>query len=917
MREFSWYSLTKEECLQRLGVEEEKGLKAGEAAARLEIWGYNRLQQKRVISPGKIFLSQFTDFMVLVLIGATLISGLLGEFADALTILAIVVINAVLGFIQEYRAEKSIEALKKMTAPEATVFREGIAQRIPAEEVVPGDILLLNMGDKVAADARLLSVHNLEMEEAALTGESQPVAKRAETLEKKEIPLGDRFNMVYMGTSVTKGRGKALVVATGMETEMGRIAGLMEAVDQEETPLQKRLHQLGKWLVFSCLLICALVVATGIFRGEPVYQMFLAGVSLAVAAIPEGLPAIVTVALAVGVQKMVKRQSIIRRLPAVETLGCATVICSDKTGTLTCNEMTARQIYCAGSLFQVTGEGYEPKGELMRDNKKVPWPKEGTMSRLLQALAFCNNAFLKRNGQDIGGLFRAKKNASWEIEGDPTDGALLVLAGKANYWRELLERTQPRLLEIPFDSQRKLMTVVVGGEGYPYAFVKGAPEVLFPLCSRVDVNGRLAPLTEDLTKILEQENEKMGAQALRVLGVAFRQLPLGLSPDELKEEAEKELIFLGLVGMIDPPRPAAVKAIRVCREAGIKPVMITGDHQITARAIAEEMGFPLSENSILTGSQLDTLTDDQLAARVEQVSVYARVSPQHKLRIIKALKEQGHVVAMTGDGVNDAPALKEADIGVAMGKGGTEVTKEASDMILADDNFATIIAAVEEGRSIYENIRKFIRYLLSCNVGEVLTMFLASLVGLPLPLLPMQILWVNLVTDGLPAMALGVDNADPDLMERRPRAPGESIFAHGLAKKIISRGVQIGLGTLLVFSLAYYLSDGDLTLSRTMAFTTLVFSQLFHVFECKSECHSLFKIGIFSNPYLVMAVSISTLMQLSAIYLPFLQSLFKTVPLNGFHWGIILAVAGGRTMINAFSYYIMSPLQRRVVYLRH
>ncbi|HHX51034.1 MAG TPA: cation-translocating P-type ATPase, partial [Clostridia bacterium] len=698
---------------------------------------------------------------------------------------------------------------------------------------------------------------------------------------------------------------------------MGKIAGLMEAVDQEETPLQKRLDQLGKWLVFSCLLICALVVTTGILRGEPVYQMFLAGVSLAVAAIPEGLPAIVTVALAVGVQKMVKRQSIIRKLPAVETLGCATVICSDKTGTLTRNEMTVRQIYCEGSLFQVAGEGYEPKGELIRDGKKIPWPKEGALSSLLQASALCNNAFLKRNGQDIGGLFRSRKAVSWEINGDPTDGALLVLAGKANYWREVLERTQPRLLEIPFESQRKLMTVVVGSKSCCYAFVKGAPDVLFQLCTRVEMKGRTIPLSEDWKKVLEQENEKMGAQALRVLGVAFRQLPPGLSQSELQEQAEKDLTFLGLVGMIDPPRPEAIKAIRVCREGGIKPVMITGDHQITARAIAREMGFPLPQNSILTGTELDFLTDNQLAARVEQVSVYARVSPQHKLRIVKALKEKGHVVAMTGDGVNDAPALKEADIGVAMGGTGTEVTKEASDMVLADDNFATIIAAVEEGRAIYDNIRKFIRYLLSCNVGEVLTMFLASLVGLPLPLLPMQILWVNLVTDGLPAMALGVDNPDPDLMERRPRAPGESIFAHGLSKRIINRGMQIGLGTILVFSLAYYFSDGDLVLSRTMAFTTLVFSQLFHVFECKSERHSLFKVGVFSNPYLVVAVVISTLMQLAAIYLPPLQSLFKTVSLSGFHWGIILAVAGGRTLVSAIDYYIMSPLNRRILYLRH
>lgn len=662
----------------------------------------------------------------------------------------------------------------------------------------------------------------------------------------------------------------------------------------------------------SCLLICALVVATGIVRGEPAYQMFLAGVSLAVAAIPEGLPAIVTVALAIGVQRMVRRKSIVRKLPAVETLGCATVICSDKTGTLTQNEMTVKQVYCDDSFLSVTGEGYEPNGQFLNEEGKAAVVKGATLAQVLKAAALCNNSNLVRDGINLGGLFRnaaRKKEINWSVSGDPTEGALLTLAAKANYWREVLERGEPRVGEFPFDSVRKRMTVITEHNQKLHAYTKGAPDIVLGLCNEIMAGGKVSPLTEEKRQELLRVNEAMAAKAQRVIALAYK--PVNKREQANQEEyVEKDLVFLGLVGMIDPPRPAAVKAIRVCREAGIRPVMITGDHQVTAEAIARDMGFPLEGKGILTGTELDQMTDEELVAQVEDISVYARVSPNHKLRIVKAWKKRGHVVAMTGDGVNDAPAVKEADIGIAMGKTGTDVTKEASSMILADDDFATIVAAVEEGRGIYDNIRKFIRYLLSCNIGEVLTMFLAALVGVPLPLLPIQILWVNLVTDGLPAMALGVDHSDPDIMKRKPRHPKESVFSGGLAGKILGRGIQIGLGTLLVFMLAYYLSDGNLVLSRTMAFTTLVFSQLFHVFECRSERHSPWELGFFGNRYLVIAVSLSVIMQLAVIYLPALQPIFKTAALNGLHWLIILAVSGGRTMLTGLYYLLFATAKK-------
>ncbi|MGI9859888.1 cation-translocating P-type ATPase [Moorella naiadis] len=922
-----WYQFSPDEALEALKSDAGQGLATAEARRRLAEKGSNQLQARPGIPPYRLFLAQFQDLMVLVLLAATVISAFLGEVADAITIIAIVVINAILGFIQEYRAERSLETLKEMATPEARVRRDGEVLRVPAREIVPGDILLLESGDRVAADALVLRGSGLQADEAALTGESTPVPKEPGHL-AGQVSLGDRRNMVHQGTVITGGRGVVLVVATGMATEFGKIAGMLQEVEAEETPLQKRLASLGRWLVLACLAICAAVVVTGTLRGEDLYGMFLAGVSLAVAAIPEGLPAIVTVCLALGVQKMVQRNAIIRKLPAVETLGCATVICSDKTGTLTQNQMTVRQVWAGGRSFSVSGTGYKPQGEYQEKGQRVNI--KGDLQMLLTIAAQCNNAQLQKAGLGIGGwlrggngrfaggagrhgsfwskLFGSRDEDSWSISGDPTEGALLVAAAKGGLWRERLEREEPRLAEIPFDSERKRMSVICrSGQGLR-SYVKGAPDVILDLCDAILLDGRVVPLDTARRREILAQNEVMAGKALRVLALAYRDLPAGTEIQAAR--VEKGLVLVGLMGMLDPPRPEAAAAIQLCRQAGIKVVMITGDHQITARAVARELGLPASAGEVLNGQQLDAMDEAELARVAPGVNVYARVSPHHKLRLVRALKANGQIVAMTGDGVNDAPAVKEADIGIAMGKSGTDVTREAAAMILADDNFATIVAAIEEGRGIYDNIRKFIRYLLSCNIGEVMTMFVAAVSGLPLPLLPIQILWMNLVTDGLPAMALGVDNKEPGLMQRPPHPPGESVFARGLGRSMAILGFQIGLATLVVFILGLYLGDGDLPTARTLAFTTLVVAQLFAVFECRSEHLSPFAVGYFSNPYLVTAVTISLAMQLLVLYLPPLQAVFKTVPLNLFHWGIILLAAGWRTLLGGLNYYLVVPVRR-------
>ncbi|SHI38838.1 calcium-transporting P-type ATPase, PMR1-type [Propionispora hippei] len=888
-----WHRRTVDEIIGFWQTEVNEGLSSKEVKEKLQRFGFNEMAAQEKIAWWKKLVAQFQDFMVLVLLAATLISAFLGEFADAATILIIVIINAILGFVQEYRAEKSLQALQKLSAPTARVLRNGNLQQIPARELVPGDILIIETGDKLAADCRLIETKGLEMEEAALTGESLPVSKTASLLCNETSALGDRKNMVYAGTSVTRGRGTAIVCDTGMRTEVGRIADMLQAAEQEPTPLEIRLAKLGHLLVWGCLAVCLVVVLTGIWKGEPLFLMCMAGISLAVAAIPEGLPAIVTVSLALGVQRMIRRNAIIRKLPAVETLGCTTVICSDKTGTLTQNTMTVRQVFAGSQAFEVTGNGYDIKGEFFLNQAKVNLQREKALQVCLTVGALCNNSVLKRNNVGISGLWRRAQADSWSIEGDPTEGALVVVAGKAGIWRETVEKTQPRLGEVPFTSERRCMSVVYGQKGLYTLYTKGAADTVLEVCKYYNKGNVEVVLTPEMKEQIMAAHDSMASQALRVLALAYRKLgPQQVNKDALDESVERDMVFAGLIGMIDPPRSEVKQAILSCRQAGIKTVMITGDHRDTAIAIASELQIYQENNSYaLAGHELEKLDDKELDKIVDQVAVYARVSPAHKLRIVKALKRRGHVVAMTGDGINDAPAIKEANIGVAMGKAGTDVTKEASAMVLADDNFTTIVAAIEEGRGIYENIRKFIRYLLSCNLGEVLTMFIASLLGFPLPLLPVQILWVNLVTDGFPAMALGIDPNQHDIMQRPPRNPEESVFSRGLSRKIIMRGIQISCSTVGIFALVYLLQD-NLQLARTMAFVTLVLSQMFHVFDCRSEIFTAFEVGLTKNKYLVLAVTGSVLMQIGVVYHPFFQGIFQTVPMSLFDWLLVVAISG-------------------------
>ena len=912
----AWYARSASEVVEHWQTDTTEGLDNEETAKRLEEFGYNEMSAKPGMPWWKMLLAQFQDFMVLMLLGATLISAVLGDYVDAVTILAIVVMNALLGFVQEYRAERSMEALKKLTDPMTRVIRHGTVQQIRARELVPGDIMVLEAGDKLSADGRLIDAMNLEVEEAALTGESLPVQKTADRKFQEDIPLGDRKNMIYAATSVTRGRGTAVVCATGMATEVGRIAVMIQDSHEEETPLQRRLERLGKLLVWGCMAICLIVVITGLLKGEPILLMLMTGISLAVAAIPEGLPAIVTVCLALGVQRMIKRNAIVRKLPAVETLGCTTVICSDKTGTLTQNAMTVRSVYAGGRSYEVTGGGCEIKGGFLLNKQEFDVSKDNSLQQCLRAAALCNNSSLKHNNVSISGIWRRMKGrADLTVEGDPTEGALLIAAAKAGIWRNDLEKRQRRLAEIPFESERRRMSVLYHNDDGYILYVKGAPDSILDLCRYQLTTKGEVPLTADRITAIAACSDSMADEALRVIAMAYRRVAKA-DAAHLGEDMERELVFAGLAGMIDPPREEAKNAIATCRQAGIKTVMITGDHRNTAVAIAKELSIYREEqHQVLTGRDMDALEDRELARQAEKTTVYARVSPAHKLRIVRALKKNGHIVAMTGDGVNDAPAVKEADIGVAMGIAGTDVTKEASSIVLLDDNFSTIVAAVEEGRGIYENIRKFIRYLLACNFGEVLTMFVASLAGLPLPLLPIQILWVNLVTDGLPAMALGVDPREPDIMRRPPRHPQENVFSRGLSRKIFWRGLQIGLSTVGVFA-GYYVLTDDLALARTMAFCTLVFSQMFHVFDCRSETLSVFKLGLFSNKLLVAAVACSVFMQLSVIYLPFFHDIFATVPLGAEHWAVVILLSGWTFIFGGLKHLFRrrSSSQSRIVF---
>ncbi|MCU9600088.1 cation-translocating P-type ATPase [Pallidibacillus thermolactis] len=887
-----YHEMNPEEIREKIQTDFNKGLTEEEVSRRRKQFGFNELQEGEKQSALLLFFSQFKDFMVIVLLVATLISGLLGEYIDAIAIMAIVLLNGILGFFQERRAEKSLEALKELSAPTATVLRNGKWVKIPSKEIVPGDIIRFSSGDRIGADVRILEANSLEIEESALTGESVPTSKDTEVIHGENVGIGDMSNMAFMGTMVTRGSGVGVVIGTGMKTAMGQIADMLQTTETLTTPLQRRLEQLGKILIIVALFLTLLVVMIGIMQGHDLYTMFLSGVSLAVAAIPEGLPAIVTIALSLGVQRMIKKNSIVRKLPAVETLGCASVICSDKTGTMTQNKMTVTHLWANNEVWNVSGQGYVPEGKFMKNNNIVDPKKDVHFEKLLSFAMLCNHA-----------NFITEKKNDYKLDGDPTEGALLVAGLKAGFTRENLLNEYTIIQEFPFDSARKMMTIIVENKkGERFAITKGAPDILIQLSESVFANGKEQHLTQQWKNRLQQAVESLAKQALRTIAISYKKLNTKTTYVH-ESEVENNLTFIGLHGMIDPPRPEVKDAIKECKEAGIKTVMITGDHVITAKAIGKELGLIRSDSLVLDGATLDTMSVEELEEVVDRVSVFARVSPEHKLKIVKALQNNGHIVAMTGDGVNDAPAIKAADIGIAMGITGTDVAKESSSLVLLDDNFATIKAAIQEGRNIYENIRKFIRYLLASNVGEILVMLFAMILAMPLPLVPIQILWVNLVTDGLPAMALGLDRPEDDVMKRAPRSPKEGVFARGLGWKVISRGFLIGVATLIAFIVVYRNNPNDLAYAQTVAFATLVLAQLIHVFDCRSE-HSIFSRNPFGNPYLVWAVISSVILLLVVIYYPPLATVFHTVPIVPRDWLLILAMASIPTFLLVGSLFI-------------
>lgn len=840
----AWHNRSAEEVLAHLGSSA-TGLSAQEAAQRLAADGPNELKEGNRISPVQMFVSQFKSLIIWILISAGVVSAVLGEVVDAIVILAIVVLNAVIGFYQEFKAEKSIAALKKLTTPQAKVRRDGQVASIPAADIVVGDIVELEAGDLVAADSRLLETASLRCIESALTGESEAVTKQAATLEQSDVPLGDRENMVFMATSIAAGTGQAVVVATAMDTELGRIAGLIdEAGAEEKTPLQQKLTSFGRILIWVALGIVALLFGLGLLRGMPLLELFMTSVSLAVAAVPEGLPAVVTVALSLGVLRMARRRALMRKLAAVETLGSTTVICTDKTGTLTVGEMTVRALYVAGQSYEVTGEGYGPDGEVRFEGKKVESSHLAQVLELATVILGCNNAHL------------VQENGTWKVIGDPTEGALLAAGRKAGGDSERIEKELPKHHEIPFDSDRKRSTVIRRmPNGKFRAFTNGAPDVLLNLCTNLFTSTGVRPMTDEDRRNILAQNTAMAQQALRVLGSAWRDMDSDSPADLTVDTVEHDLVFVGLSGMYDPPRPEAKEAVAKCRAAGIRVVMITGDHPQTATAIAREIGIASDDDLAMAGVELDKMTDDELHKRIPTIAVYARVTAEHKLCIIRALKANNAVVAMTGDGVNDAPAIKGADIGIAMGKAGTEVTKQAADMIITDDNFATIVVAVEEGRGIYDNIRKTLQYLLAGNTGELLLMTICIIIGLPAPLLPIHLLWINLVTDGLPALCLATDPIDPDVMKRHPRHRSERITNRSFLRTMFFIGfLTAGVAFAVYF---YVLKAGTPEIARTYAFAVLVFAELLRSFGARSETKPVWRISLFTNVNLVIVVVFS------------------------------------------------------------
>lgn len=842
-----------------------KGLTSKQAEKLLEQYGENVIESKKGNGPLKIFAGQFKDVMVMILLAATVVSVFLGEIYDAVTIILIVLLNAILGFIQEYRTEKTLEALKNMTAPTAKVLRDGKKKTIPAAELVPDDIIYLETGDRVPADCVLLNVNSLFADESMLTGESEPVSKTTGAESDRDNSL-NRNCIAYSGTVITGGNGSGIVIATGKKSQMGNISSMINETESEQTPLQKRLGELGKVVALICIAVCVIVFGAGVLRGEPVFDMLMTGITIAIAAIPEGLPATVTIALALAVSRMLKQKALVNRLHSVETLGCTSVICSDKTGTITENKMTVKHIFSDMKEFDVTGNGYKISGEIRYQDTK-PNPKSiPPLYELFKCAVYCSTAEITSESRlNMRNRGTVSGNGEWTVSGNPTEAALLIAAAKGGVTRQNTG-DMVKVSEIPFDSATKLMSVTMqSGSGAKTEYIKGAPDILLKKCGFVMTSDGEIPLNQPLRKKLENQISSFSSRALRVLALA-------------KKENSGGLVLLGLAAMQDPPREEAKEAIRKCANARIKTVMITGDHKETAFAVAKQAGL-LKGGKAVTGAELDMMSDSELDRRLDEFTVYARVNPSHKLRLVKAYKRKGHIVTMTGDGVNDAPAVKAADVGVSMGITGTDVTKQAADVILLDDNFATLVNAVEQGRGIYANIRKFVRYLLSCNIGEVITMFLSILMGFPVVLLPTQILLVNLVTDGLPAIALGMEPCGKEVMKKAPRKPDESFFSDGLMFKIIFRGILIGLSTLACFTVL--LREGyGLAAARTGALTTLIMSQLVHVFECKSETKGIFGINYFDNLKLIGAVLVSLAVLAAAVYVPVIQTVFSTVSLG-------------------------------------
>lgn len=872
-----FYEKSVEEITKEFKTDIDKGISKEEVSKRLEEYGENRLQEKERRGILQMFLDQFKDFLVLILIGASIVSMVVGEGMDAIIILVIVILNSVLGVFQENRASNALKALKDMAAPQAKVIRSGDLEKVSSSELVPGDVVILEAGDYIPADLRLVQSVNLKIEEAALTGESVPVEKFAHELVEQNAGIGDRVNSAFMSTIVTYGRGKGVVVGTGMNTEIGKVASMLEAVEEGQTPLQRKLDQLGKLLGSVCLGICGIIFILGLLRGQEIIEIFMTAVSLAVAAIPEGLPTVVTVVLALGMQKMIKKDAIMKRLGAVETLGSTTVICTDKTGTLTQNKMTVVKAFDGENLWSVTGRGYTTEGEIKRESGSDETKSETSpaLERLLRAGVLCNDAQLKKGADDI--------------IGDPTEGALVVLGAKGGYPKETLMAEMPRIGEIPFDSKRKLMSTFHQHKEGIVMYTKGAPDVVLSRCKYIFIDGKPVEITEEHKRSIMEQNDSFANEALRVLALSYKM------PKEVKEDLQEEnnLIFLGLVGMIDPPRDEAKHAVSICKQAGIRVVMITGDHKTTGSAIGKAIGIIDKDEEALDGKELDALTDEQLKEKVKTVNVFARVSPEHKVRLVKAVKENGEIAAMTGDGVNDAPALKQADIGIAMGITGTDVAKEAADMILTDDNFASIVDAVEEGRTIFSNIRKFVGFLLSCNIGELLLIFIAMLLGSEVPLLPIHLLWINLITDAFPAFALGVEPKEEGIMEQAPRAPNEPIVNKKMGTAVGIQSIALALASLLSFwyGLNHFTGEDALSAARTYCFITLVVGELLRAYSARSEDRMVYRMRVFSNIFLNISVLGSFLLLMAVVYIPFLQPIFHTVSLSFFEIDMALLFA--------------------------